>query len=507
MRKFWGYTSAEATNVKVNLVTQLEHCKDDAARRLLLGKKGKRMTPTTTDIYADLKLYEFVAENFKKLRLFRVEPHGPVMQITGPNRAGKTSAVDAIWFLLKGIKGLPLKAVRVGAEQMKVSGRIGNEHLEFTVTRTLAADSQAPSLAIEMIKGKRETTPQAFLDQIFDILTFDPLEFIRMTPKDQVAKLRETARVDLDFDALAAEHEEDYKLRAALNAERKAINARIEGMQTLEGLPFEKLDEGAILAKLEQAGEANRKMQEVFKAKQELGKKAASAHAAMDDNERFIAMQKDKIKGIEDQLAEAKKVLKAAENSSKSLAKVADERQKDYENAPAGDPIDVGALTAELQSAQRTNRAIDQWRAKEQLKKELAAKDREWAAVDQRMTAREEKKRVAVAKAKIPVEGLTFNDSMTEVRFNGLPLENLSTSEQIWLSTRIAMAANPRLRVLCIRSGDALDEASMKMLYDMAVENNFQIWLTRWDTTGRVGIVLEDGVVVAENEAAEVAEG
>lgn len=457
------------------------------------------MTPKT-DIYADLKLYEFVAENFKKLRLFRVEPHGPVMQITGPNGAGKTSAVDAIWFLLKGIKGLPLKAVRVGAEQMKVSGRIGNEHLEFTVTRTLAADSQLPTLAIEMLKGKRETTPQDFLDRIFDILTFDPLEFIRMDAKKQVAKLRETAHVDLDFDALAEEHDADYKARAAVNAERKAISSRIEGMQTLEGLPFEKLDEGAILAKLNEAGEANRKAQDTFKAKQELGSKAASARAAIEDNERLITSQTSKVKDLEEQLKTARNVLKAAENTRKSLMLAAGEAQVAYEAAPAGDPIDVGALTAELQSAQRTNRAIDQWRAKEELRKQLAGKDKEWQAIDQRMSTREERKRLAVAKAKIPVEGLSFNDSMTEVRFNGLPLENLGEGEQIRLSTRIAMAANPKLRVLCIRHGEALDEAGMKILYDMAIENNFQIWMARVDTSGRVGIVLEDGVVVAEND-------
>jgi DNA repair exonuclease SbcCD ATPase subunit len=458
---------------------------------------------TKNDLYADLKLYEFVAENFKKLRLFRVTPHGPVMQITGPNGAGKTSAVDAIWFLLKGIKGLPVKAVRMGAEQMKVSGRIGNENLEFTVTRTLAAESQNPTLEIKMIKGKRETTPQDFLDQIFDILTFDPLEFIRLDPKAQIAKLRETAHVDLDFDALAEEHDKDYKARAAVNLERKAISARIEAMKTLEGLPFEKLDEGAILVKLNEAGEANRKAQQTFKAKQDLEAKAASARAAIADNERLITSQAAKVEELEEQLKQARQVLKASQNVRKSLATAADEAQAAYEAAPAGDPIDVGALTAELQSAQRTNRAIDEWRAKEELRKELAAKDKEWQTIDERMAAREEKKRKAVAKAKIPVEGLTFNDSMTEVRYNNLPLENLGEGEQIRLSTRIAMAANPKLRVLCIRHGEALDEAGMKILYDMAVDNNFQIWMARVDTSGRVGIVLEDGNVVAENDLVE----
>ena len=449
--------------------------------------------------YDNLKIFELVAENFKKLRILRVQPTGHVTQFTGANGAGKTSAVDAIWFLLKGIKGLPVKAVRIGAETMKVSGRIGNQDIEFVVTRTLAADGKLPSLDIKMIKGERDTTPQDFLDRIFDILTFDPLEFIKMDARAQVAKLRETAKVSLDFDALAVEHEADYKERHKLGLEAKALEAQVNAMQTLDGLPKEKLDESAILAKLEDAGESNRKAQETFKAKQQLGERARSARLAMEANDDLIAIRKRKIEELEEELKTQRNVLKAAQNTSKSLGTSAGEAQAAYEAAPEGHPVDVTALTVELQSAQRTNRAIDAWRQKEERKAELDAKERKYAEIDQRMKARDEKKRLAVAKAKIPVEGLAFNESMTEVTYNGLPLDSLGEGEQIRLSARIGMAANPKLRVLCIRHGEALDDAGLKILAELAQEHDFQIWMARVDTSGSVGIVLEDGLVVARN--------
>ena len=452
----------------------------------------------------NLKIYEFVAENFKKLRIVRLTPTGSVTEITGPNSAGKTSVIEAIWFLLKGVKGLPVKSVRIGAEQLKVTGHIGNEKIEFKVTRTLKADAETPTLKIEMIKGKRDTTPEEFLGQIFDILTSDPLEFLRMSAKEKIAKLRETAKVDLDFEALDTEHKLDYEKRGTLNKEYKAIEARIAAMTTAEGLPLEKLDEDSILKKLEEAGEANRKAQEVFKAKQDLEFEAAKARSAITQNENLISDQQDKIAEIERTLRQAQQVLAAAEKVRESLALKAGEIQARYEAAPAGDPIDVTALTAELQSAQRTNRAIDAWRAKEMLRKELAAKEREWSDVDNRMKDRDERRRVAVASARIPVDGLTFNESMTEVRYKGQPLESLGEGEQIRLSTSIAMAANPKLRVLCIRRGEALDNASRRIIYEMAAENKFQIFMARVDESGQVGLVLEDGVIVKRNPPAAV---
>lgn len=448
-----------------------------------------------------MKILEFQAENFKKLRVVRITPDGHLIQLTGGNGAGKTSTVDAIWFLLKGIKGLPVKAIRVGAETMKVSGRIGNSDLEFVVTRSLSTESKLPTLDIRMIKGERDTTPQDFLDRIFDILTFDPLEFIKMDARAQVAKLRETAKVDLDFEALAIEHDADYKQRHKTGLEAKALEAQIEAMPTLEGLPKEKLDEAGILEKLEAAGESNRKAQEVFRAKQELGAAAARVGVEVTQKQSAIESIQGKIELLEKELKRAKEELSAARKEHTALETQRKRAEEAFRAAPAGEPIDVSALTAELQSAQRTNRAIDAWRRKEELKTELETKKLKYQEIENRMKTRDEKKRLAIAKAKIPVEGLAFNEAMTEVTFNGLPLENLGEGEQIRLSARIGMAANPKLRVLCIRHGEALDEAGLKILAELAEQHDFQIWMARVDSSGQVGIVLEDGMVVARNEA------
>jgi len=107
------------------------------------------------------------------------------------------------------------------------------------------------------------------------------------------------------------------------------------------------------------------------------------------------------------------------------------------------------------------------------------------------MEKRKADRAAAIAKAKLPVEGLGFGEGV--VLFNGLPLEQASDAEQLRVSVAIAMAGNSKLRVIRVRDGSLLDESGMKLLAELADANDMQVWVERVDTTGKVGFVIEDG--------------
>ena len=100
--------------------------------------------------------------------------------------------------------------------------------------------------------------------------------------------------------------------------------------------------------------------------------------------------------------------------------------------------------------------------------------------------------------AKFPVEGLGFT-SEGEVIFNKLPFAQLSTSEKIKVSASIAIALNPKIRVMLIRDGSLLDEDALRDLIVLADEKDAQIWIERVGTTGHGDsapvVVIEDGGV------------
>jgi hypothetical protein len=91
----------------------------------------------------------------------------------------------------------------------------------------------------------------------------------------------------------------------------------------------------------------------------------------------------------------------------------------------------------------------------------------------------------------MPLPGLSFGNK--EVLFDGLPLSQAGEAEQLRISVAIAMTANPKLRILRIKDGSLLDDKGMELLRTMATDSDYQIWIERVDTTGKVGIVMEDG--------------
>lgn len=445
-----------------------------------------------------MKIIQLRAENFKKLKVVEIRPDGNMVQITGRNGQGKTSLIECIYFAFRGAKALPLKPVRKGTERLLV--KLATE--EFTITRTLAEGSSVPTLKLEM-KGdnKRDATPEAFLKKIFGALTFDPLAFVNMSTLEKVEELRRTANIDLDFVAIDKANADDFTERSKINKEVKELTVVIDSMTVLEGLPAKRIDEEKILAQLNAAGEANAKAQEIFVAKQNLGAEAARMGVRRIDSERGIGEIEAKIKLLEEQLAKARVELKDARQAHKEAERNFEAAEKAFRDAPAGDPIDVAALTAELQSAQRTNKAIEQREIYDTLRAKRDKKQTEADMLTSRREARDEKKRQALANAKLPVVGLTFDE--TNVLYKGIPIENLGEGEQIRISAQIGMAANPKLRVMCIHHGEALDEEGLKILAELAEKNDFQIWMARVDSSGTVGIVLEDGMVAGSNAAEE----
>ena len=76
-----------------------------------------------------------------------------------------------------------------------------------------------------------------------------------------------------------------------------------------------------------------------------------------------------------------------------------------------------------------------------------------------------------------------------------MPFSQASASEQIRVSLAMAMALNPKLRVIRILDGSLLDAENLALIAEMATEHDFQVWIERVSDTSGVGVVIEDGQV------------
>lgn len=459
-----------------------------------------------------MRILQFGVENFKKVRFAEVTPKNRLVQITGRNGQGKTSLLDALWVLLVGKKLIPDKPVRKGAEKSKLTATIGDENNKpyLIVKRTIAGD-RTQTLTVEAAPGATRPlgTPQAVLDALMGNMGVDPLAFIQMEPADQVQQLRGLVKLDIDIEALNKENNEDFEQRKIVNREVKRLETEAADITVQDKLPKEKVDAEAILTKIRGVDAINAEQRQIDEARNEARKAREILIQAVD---RKFQTTNDLATELTEAEARAQRLKKEAEEHIQGLkSKMATESQAlleaeatlkaadlSFEKLPIGKPVEVTALTQELQEAQTINREIDNRDRRNKLEEQLRIAQKQSSDYTRAMEFREEQKAEAMAKAAMPLDGLTFTEE--GVWFKGIPLTQLGEAEQLRIGCALSMAANPKLRALPIYRGECLDDQSLALLEKLAEENDFQVFMARVESSGTVGIVLSDGMVESDNQ-------
>lgn len=395
-----------------------------------------------------MKIISLTAENVKRLKAVYIEPDGTLQVVTGRNAQGKSSALDAIWLALGGraAMGDTSRPIRDGEESASVTLDLG----DLVVTRTWKKG--ATTLDVRNAEGAKFGSPQTMLDALVGRLSFDPLAFTKLSDREQVAALLELVDLDVDLDALAAERASAYEARTEIGRQGKALG---DVPAIDDSLPKEEVSAGDLIAKIRDAQEVNREH-----------------YDAEVEHER----QSTRVADLEAALRDAQVALKAATEVRAKVRR-----------------IDTTALEADLANIEERNAAI---RANNAAKERLRAKaelTQQYNKHTEQIEALDNKRDAALAEAKFPVDGLGFTDE--GVTYQGVPFSQASAAEQIKVSLAMAMALNPKLRVIRIMDGSLLDADSMKTIAKMAADADYQVWVERVADGSDVGVVIEDGEV------------
>jgi hypothetical protein len=162
--------------------------------------------------------------------------------------------------------------------------------------------------------------------------------------------------------------------------------------------------------------------------------------------------------------------------------------------------IDTAAIHEQANTAIATNKNVEVKKQLDKLTVELNEKKATHAQLTTNIDTNIKARADAISSAAMPVVGLSFGNG--EVLFNGLPLGNASSAEQLKVSVGIAMAANPELKVLRIKDGSLLDEGSLQQLAEMTHLAGYQVWIERVEESQHGGpvIVMDDGTVVPSTD-------
>ncbi|HEY1806063.1 MAG TPA: AAA family ATPase [Terracidiphilus sp.] len=437
-----------------------------------------------------MRILEMRSENFKRLSVVQITPDGNLIQVCGPNTAGKSSVLDSIWAALGGKDAAPDQPIRKGKNAARIELKLGNgSDVALIVERTITAKGNY--VTVRGADGGKYDKPQKVLDDLMGLIGFDPLAFMRLKPAEQFEMLRGTVKMDIDIDALDRKRATVYEDRTGVNRDLASAKARSTAIVVPDDLPDEQPDIAAITDRLAGIDEFNT----AIRAKMSYRYRATLSLTQATDREASA------LRELEDARRHAENC--QGERIAAELALEEAQRVADH----AGELQDVAAIRAELDAANRLTEGFRRQQTKIAAEAEVTTLTRRSTEKTAEIEALDATKAKALAEAKMPIEGLSFEDGT--VIFGGLPLAQASSAQQLRVSAAIGAALNPKLRVILARDGSLLDSKSLQALAAFADENDMQIWLEVVNESGQVGIVMEDGHVkgqealVAEHEKAD----
>ena len=407
-----------------------------------------------------MKIVELKAENIKKLKAIEIKPTENTVIISGRNGQGKTSILDSIWFALTGKDSMKetSKPIRDGEDHASVMVDLG----DYIVTRNWTANDTS-YLKVENADGAKYGSPQALLDKLVGELSFDPLDFARMGQKEQKDILLKLLNLQDNITDLDSKYQDIFTERTFIGRNMKASKAQFDDMEKPRpSLPEQELNISDLSSELREAIENNR-------AVSELGHSIAAYQKEIDNIDlkiRELSGEKERISNLVVQEKEA------------------------FDKATI---IDTEAIQAKISNSETLNNEIRN-AEKYFIKKAEAEKlEKDYKEKSSELEKIQSSKQSLILNVKMPIENLGFDEN--GVTYNGIPFSQLSSAEQLKVSLSIAMAMNPKLRVIRIVDGSLLDSENFKVIENMANENDFQVWIEKVDDTGKLGIYIEDGEI------------
>lgn len=403
-------------------------------------------------------------ENFQRIKAVQLKPDGSgSVIVSGANEQGKTSLLDAIWATLGGKAGNnSARPVRDGAAQARVEIDLG----DMIVTRVWRNGTTA--VRVKSKDGAEYKSPQALLDSFIGRNTFDPLAFTRLKAREQREALLDLVDLDVDVSALDAARAAAFEERTEVGRRKSALGA---APVVDENLPRVEVSVSDLLQRINAARD------------QEALNQA--------DRAKLSALQ-DKSASVRGELQRARELVLKLEAEEAIVAGEIVAQQAVVDNLTY--PEDISELEIAVAEVEATNAAIRANNTAIEIIEAIKARSAEYDALTEKIREIDAEKAAALARAVFPVDGLGFDDE--GVTFNGQPFSVASSAQKIRVSMAMAIAANPKLRVARIMDGSLLDAKSMKLISDLAVDNDFQVWIEVVADGQGVGFEIEDGELV-----------
>jgi len=411
-----------------------------------------------------------------------VGPEG-VTPISGPNKSGKSSVLRAIAAAVNGRKVLPDDPVRHGEERAEVEIEFESPH-GVLVLQHVYTDPDDPKKQYLKLKmrdsGAAFSSARSMLDEWFGTM-IDPFAFWTLPDADKTRLVMGEA--DLPIEEWAAKEREIMERRRDARRDHdKIADALTLSRAELEGAEVPKGDRAELEKAIAGAAEA------------------AAERVAIEGKIATIIHQGKEAVALREKYSREHEEL---QRRIKDVGTLIETRREEHKAAAAEleampEPVDVVAAQTSLQAIEAHERGVERI---ERLESDEGKTAEFVQSAEAALLSLRTERLEALAGTELGVEGLTYEPAEAALRYNDVPLSQVSGRERWEVALGLAMNPHRKGRLAIVHHGNDLDAEGMAQLHEAAVERGYQVIVERVAERGEgEGVRIYEG----RNEDEEV---
>lgn len=370
-----------------------------------------------------MRLLKLQIENIGRVKAaaFDFDAQGNLVMLKGKNRAGKSTILDSVIYLLAGKTSIPENAVTDGKKKGTVAAMIDDYYIERVIKQDRTSQLKITN------KGMLVPSPQKFLDQVSSKF-LDPTDLVNLPGKDVRKNVLQYLGVDTtDLDEQIKELEIQ---RRECGRRGKEIG---EPEEVAETYP---IDVDGLYNQLNEIREFNQEQGQISQKAEQL---------------------QSRIKELEAELEEVKDELK--ETPKPEPFKNDDEIREQINKAS-----EINQKARDYEKYVEHRNRLDDERVQYQKYSDEIKKARE-EKENRLMEATQDLKGIEITEDSVVVDEHVW--------------ERLSTSESLEIATQLCMRITPQdgVKAIFIKRGESILTEARNRIAEMAKDNGFQIIL------------------------------
>ena len=413
-----------------------------------------------------MKISRLEVENVKRIHAAMIEPSADGLTIIGgKNRQGKTSVLDAIAWALGGERYRPTEAVTKGSSLPP--------RLKIIMDNGLVVERKGKNSDLKVTDPSGQKAGQTLLNEFVEELAINMPKFMEASGKEKAETLLQIIGVGDQLHQLERQEKEIYqeRLYVGRTADQKEKFAREQPFYP--DAPQEPVS----------AADLIREQQEILARNGQRQQWRLEYDNILKQRE----MVDDKIASLEAQLAQWKhsrtELEKRAREAAKSPAELRMESTEELEQS--------------IENIEMINRKVQANLNKAQAEEDAKEFRDQYTMLTDKLDAVRKQKISLLDSADLPLPGLSVKDG--ELIYNGQKWDNMSSAEQMIVSTSIVRKLNPKCGFVLLDKLEAMDLDTLKEFGAWLEKEGLQAIATRVSTGEECSIIITDGYVEGQD--------